>query len=109
METENEEVDYKSMSDDEFLDGVCLILEYRGKSDVARRFRAAYYGLAADAVHSEESGQVLRAESPPREASNYDGSQYALYLDWVSDSPSGGSTSQPKDEYFRGVHDDTNN
>lgn len=50
------------LSDDDFINCICQLLEYRGKADVASRLRSTYYGLGADKAHFKESGQVLRTE-----------------------------------------------
>jgi len=84
------------LGDDEFLDGFCLILEYRGKSDLARRVRNAYYRLETDPVYSKESGQVSRAQSSFTGSPYDESGQSSLFDRRTGDLPAGRSV--PDDE-----------
>lgn len=72
------------LSNDDFFDSFCYLLELRGKMDVARRLRAAYYGLEADTDDSEESGSLLRDESDVREAAEHVRSESPFPDEWDS-------------------------
>lgn len=72
------------VDDDDILNALCLILELRGKTAIAHGLRTAYYRLEADTRDSEESGEVLRNESPPWKTSDDAGSQSLFPNHWDS-------------------------
>lgn len=99
---------FSRTSDDEFFDALCWLLDARGKSAIANKLRAAYYGLGADSGHSEESTKVTGTEPDPGTTSDSSRSKLILSrygIDYVRPES---EVSRPKDEYFRGVHSDSN-
>lgn len=76
----NASITNSNLTDDEFLDSICYLLECRGKADVASKLRTAYYRLGPDEEHREEPG-LLRAESSSWETPDDGRSESALYSD----------------------------
>lgn len=97
---------YSDITDDEFVNGMCLILELRGKSDVAHRLYAAYHGLEANAVYREESG-LLRIKPTLREAPDDEGGQQTFYPQWDAGTDSSGDVSGMEETDLDDVHRST--
>ncbi len=94
------------VDDDDILNALCFVLELRGKADVARGLRAAYYRLATDADDRERAGEVLRTEPPPWKTSDDGGSQSPFPHHWdslgdYSRSDSGVEKDDPDDVHQR--------